>query len=80
MAHLLTLLMIPIAMALLLITCLTLLIILIVHHCLMYDIALFLTDSPAPLLAAGIKHCPASCHRELITVLHVTYILNTHIY
>ena len=80
MAHLFTLLVVSIAMTFLLIACLTLLIILIVHLCLMYDITLLLTDSPAPLLTTGIKHCPASCHRELIAVLHVAYILHIHIY
>ena len=68
-SYLLTLLMIPVAMAFLLITGGALLLILPVDHLVIDHVALLLVHSPAPLLAAGVIHSATSGLGELVTKL-----------
>ena len=67
--------MVPMPVALLFIACLALLLILVVNQCLVDDVALLLVNSPAPLLAAGVKHSAASGLGELVAMLLVTNVL-----
>ena len=75
MTYLLTLLVVPIAVAFLLVACGALLLILPVHHRIIDHVALLLVHSPAPLLAAGVIHGATSGLGELVTMLLVTNVL-----
>ena len=71
LTHLLALLVVSVAVALLFVAVGALLLVLVVHDGLVRHVALLLVHHPAPLLAARVVHSPASCHRELVAVLLV---------
>ena len=73
--YLLTLLVVTISMALLLISCGTLLLILQISHTLIDHITLLLIGYTALLLTLSVKHCPALGLCELIALLLISNIL-----
>ena len=78
--HLFTLLVISVPTALLFIGCSTFLFILIVYNRLVDHVALLLEGGGAPLLTAGVKHCPALCLSELIALLMIPNILKKSLF
>lgn len=72
LTHLLALLVVSVAVALLFVAVGALLLVLVVNHGLVGHVALLLVHGPAPLLGTRVEHSAAPGHRELVTVLLVS--------